>query len=716
MTGSDSKLAAQTNSRTGRERILLIAADADEAARVLGELGSVTEERFHVEWVTSLSIGIDRLREGSVVAAVLDLDLLGTQGAAAFEMLFQALSSVPVLLLSSPEEEALARQATQHGAYDYLLKEQSDGFRLRRTVRTMMDRGAADLVALENEVANATLDSIGEAVLRTDKRGNITYLNRFAEELIGWSRDEAIGHPTVDVLQLIDNASGAPVDNAVATVMQHDRSANATICMIHCTLVRRDGIRFGIENRVTSVGDKAGNVIGAVMCIRDVSMARAASLEISRVAQHDVLTNLPNRTLFNDRIAQAISLAERQRKQLAVLFVDLDQFKRINDSLGHGVGDNLLRSVAARLTACVRRSDTVCRLGGDEFVILLSQVEHAEDAAISARKILRAVAAPHIIDNRSLDISVSIGGCTYPADGLDAATLMSHADAAMYEAKLHGRNGYQFFRSDMHKRVAKRLQLEGDLRSALGRNEFVLYYQPKINLHTGQITGMEALIRWLHPKEGLLPPSVFIPIAEECGLIVPIGQWVLLEACRQSREWSDSGLGTVPVAVNVSAAEFRAKDFVSRVRAVLISSGIEPNNLQLELTESVLMEDADSTVTTLRALKVMGVQMAIDDFGTGFSSFTYLQRFHVDTLKVDRSFVREITGDPKAINLVSAMINIGKSLNQRVIAEGVENCAQLNFLQHHGCDEGQGFYFSHPVVAAEAGSLFKRGLEQTLVQ
>ena len=716
MTGSDSKLAAQTNSRTGRECVLLIAADADEAARVLGELGSVTEERFHVEWVTSLSIGIDRLREGSVVAAVLDLDLLGTQGAAAFEMLFQALSSVPVLLLSSPEEEALARQATQHGAYDYLLKEQSDGFRLRRTVRTMMDRGAADLVALENEVANATLDSIGEAVLRTDKRGNITYLNRFAEELIGWSRDEAIGHPTVDVLQLIDNASGAPVDNAVATVMQHDRSANATICMIHCTLVRRDGIRFGIENRVTSVGDKAGNVIGAVMCIRDVSMARAASLEISRVAQHDVLTNLPNRTLFNDRIAQAISLAERQRKQLAVLFVDLDQFKRINDSLGHGVGDNLLRSVAARLTACVRRSDTVCRLGGDEFVILLSQVEHAEDAAISARKILRAVAAPHIIDNRSLDISVSIGGCTYPADGLDGATLMSHADAAMYEAKLHGRNGYQFFRSDMHKRVAKRLQLEGDLRSALGRNEFVLYYQPKINLHTGQITGMEALIRWLHPKEGLLLPSVFIPIAEECGLIVPIGQWVLLEACRQSREWSDSGLGTVPVAVNVSAAEFRAKDFVSRVRAVLISSGIEPHNLQLELTESVLMEDADSTVTTLRALKVMGVQMAIDDFGTGFSSFTYLQRFHVDTLKVDRSFVREITGDPKAINLVSAMINIGKSLNQRVIAEGVENCAQLNFLQHHGCDEGQGFYFSHPVVAAEAGSLFKRGLEQTLVQ
>jgi diguanylate cyclase (GGDEF)-like protein/PAS domain S-box-containing protein len=715
MTSSGAKLAAQTNTISDHECVLLIAADADEAARVLGELGSVTEERFQIEWVTSLSVGIDRLREGSVGAAVLDLDLPGTQGTEAFDRLSQAAFGVPILILSNADTEGVARQAVQDGAQDYLLKDQADGYRLRRTVRTMMDRCAANVVALENEVANATLDSIGEAVLRTDKLGNITYLNRLAEDLSGWSRDEALGHPTTDVLRLIDSASGAAVDNAVSTVMQQNSTASATICMIHCTLVRRDGVRFGIENRVTTVSDRAGNAIGVVMSIRDVSMARAVSLEVSRVAQHDILTNLPNRILFNDRIVQAISLAERQRKQLAVLFLDLDQFKRINDTLGHAVGDQLLRSVAMRLKACVRRSDTVCRLGGDEFLILLSQVEHVEDAGISARKILRAVAAPHIIDNRSLDISVSIGGSTYPADGLDADTLMSHADAAMYEAKLHGRNGYQFFRSDMRKRVVKRLQLEGDMRSALGRNEFMLHYQPKINLHTGQITGMEALIRWLHPQEGLLLPPVFIPIAEECGLIVPIGQWVLFEACRQSREWGDSGFGTVPVAVNVSAAEFRAKDFLSGVRAVLISTGVEPENLQLELTESVLMEDAESTVTTLRALKVMGVQVAIDDFGTGFSSFTYLQRFHVDTLKLDRSFVREITMDPKAINLVSAMINIGKSLNQRVVAEGVENRSQLNFLQRHGCDEGQGFYFSHPVVAAEAGSLFKTGLEQALV-
>jgi diguanylate cyclase (GGDEF)-like protein/PAS domain S-box-containing protein len=579
----------------------------------------------------------------------------------------------------------------------------------------MLDRRAAAAGALENEVANAILDSIGEAVLRTDIRGNVTYLNRVAEKMIGWSREEALGRPIADVLRLVDCDSGAAVDNAVATVIHGDRTATAMISVISCTLIRRDGVELGIENRVTVVDDQAGNLIGAVVVVRDVGAARAASLETSRASQHDVLTNLPNRTLFNDRLKQAISLAERQRKQLAVLFVDLDQFKKINDSLGHSIGDKLLRSVAGRLMACVRRTDTVCRMGGDEFVILLSQVEHAEDAAITARKILRAVAAPHIIDNKSLDMNVSIGGSTYPDAAQDAESLLSQADAAMYEAKQHGRNRYEFFRSDMRARLATRLLLEGDLRYALGRNEFLLHYQPKINLKTGLITGMEALIRWQHPKRGMLLPAAFVPIAEECGLILPIGQWVLLEACRQSRAWSDSGFGVMPVAVNVSAVEFQGKDFLSGVRAVLIATRIEPQNLELELTESVLMQDAESAVVTLLALKAMGVRLAIDDFGTGYSSFTYLRRFPVDTLKVDQSFVQEITADLEGNTMVDAMINIGKSLNHRVIAEGVETHSQLDFLQRHGCGEGQGYYFSHPVVADHARSLFKDGLQQGLV-
>jgi EAL domain-containing protein (putative c-di-GMP-specific phosphodiesterase class I) len=293
---------------------------------------------------------------------------------------------------------------------------------------------------------------------------------------------------------------------------------------------------------------------------------------------------------------------------------------------------------------------------------------------------------------------------------------MNKADTAMYEAKKQGRNNYQFFRRDMQVRLADRQSLEGDLRYALGRNEFLLHYQPKFNLQTGQITGMEGLIRWLHPERGMVPPAQFIPIAEECGLILPIGRWVLLEACRQARAWGDSGIGVVPIAVNVSAPEFRDKDFISGVRAVLIATGVDPLNLELELTESVLMEDAKSTVHTLGALKAMGVTLAIDDFGTGYSSFTYLRRFPVDALKLDQSFVQDITEDPGDASIVSAMINIGKSLNRRVIAEGVETLEQLKFLQSHGCCEGQGYYFSHPLAAEQAGKLLEAGIQEGVIR
>lgn len=698
------------------ECVLLIAADADEAARVLGELGSVTEESFEVQWVTELSRGIERLRDGGVSAAVLDLNLSDSQGLETFNQLFEVAPDLPILILSEAGTEEIARQAVHLGAYDYLINEQADGYRLRRTVRTMIDRHALEAVRVENELATTTLNLIGEGILRTDADGNVAYLNRFAEKMTGWSRAEARGRPFADVLRLIDNVSGASLDDAVAIALQADKTASGMTSSINCTLVRRDGEEFGIESRVAIIHDQDGNAVGAVVAFRDVSAARVASLEMSRVAQHDVLTNLPNRALFNDRLSQAISLAERQSKQLAVLFVDLDQFKRINDSLGHSVGDRLLRSVARRLVACVRRTDTVSRLGGDEFLILLSQIEHSEDAAITARKILRAVAAPHVIDSKSLDVNVSIGGSTYPADAQNAETLVSYADVAMYEAKQQGRNSYQFFRTDMRARMATRVALERDLRCALGRNEFTLHYQPKVNFQTGQCTGMEALLRWQHPERGLLSAATFVPIAEECGLIVAIGQWVLLEACRQARAWSDLGLKVVPVAVNVSAVEFRARDFLSGIRAVLIATGLDPQDLELELTEGVLMQDAESAVVTLLALKAMGVKLAVDDFGTGFSSFTYLRRFPVDTLKVDKSFVHEITEDSDGTTIVNAMINIGKSLKQRVVAEGVETRSQLDFLQRHGCDEGQGCYFSHPVTAEQVEKMFNTEVQEGVVR
>jgi diguanylate cyclase (GGDEF)-like protein/PAS domain S-box-containing protein len=655
------------------------------------------------------------MRSGGVGAAVLDLTLPDSHGVETFDKLFHAAPRVPILILSGADAEATARQAVQRGAQDYVFKNQPDAYRLRRAVRMMIGLRATAAMSLKNEAASLVLDAIGEAVLRTDPRGNVVYLNGTAVKMSGWSRDEALGQPISDVLRIVDRGNGTAIRNVVEVAINEDKTVRLRANCKSCVLIRRDALEFGVEITVADTHDQDGTVTGAVVAFRDVSAARATSVEMSHLAQHDSLTDLPNRILFKDRLTQAIALAVRQDKQLAVMFLDLDHFKKINDSLGHGVGDQLLQSVAKRLVACVRRTDTVSRLGGDEFVVLLSQVARGEDAAVSARKIIRALAVPHIIDNKSLDINVSLGVSTFPIDGPDAETLMDNADTAMYDAKEHGRNNFQFFRLDMHARLTENRLLEADLRSALGRNEFALHYQPKFKLQTGEITGVEALLRWTHPGRGMVSPAQFVPIAEECGLIVPIGRWVLLEACKQSRAWSDAGLGVVPVAINVAAAEFQDKDFLSGVRAVLIATGVEPENLELEMTESALMEDAESTLVVLGALKAMGVKLAIDDFGTGYSSFTYLRRFPVDALKLDQSFVQEISADPGDADIVSAMIDIGKSAKLRVIAEGVETRAQLKFLQRRGCGEGQGYYFSRPVVAEQARKLIEGGIREGFV-
>ncbi len=440
------------------------------------------------------------------------------------------------------------------------------------------------------------------------------------------------------------------------------------------------------------------------------TMARA----IADLAQHDALTGLPNRRLLHERLTQAIALARRRGTHLAVLFLDLDRFKHVNDSLGHEVGDKLLQSVAGRLMASVRGSDTISRQGGDEFVLLLSEVVHGSDAARTAQKVVAALAAPHDIGGHDLHITASIGVSLYPDDGEDAKTLLKNADAAMYHAKERGPNSYQFFRSDMNTRAVERQRIEADLRRALNRREFVLHYQPKLNLITGEMTGAEALIRWMHPERGLVPPMQFVPIAEDSGFIVPIGRWVLSEACHQARAWIDAGLPPMPISVNISGLEFRDRNFLENVYDVLGTHRLEPRLLELELTESVLMQHAKSTASVLRALKEMGVQIAIDDFGTGYSSLSYLRQFPIDVLKIDQSFVHEITAHPDRTPIVSAVISMGKGLHHRVIAEGVETRSQLDFLQANGCGEGQGYYFSQPVAADEFAKLIETGLSLTL--
>jgi len=384
-----------------------------------------------------------------------------------------------------------------------------------------------------------------------------------------------------------------------------------------------------------------------------------------------------------------------------VLFLDIDRFKHINDSLGHIVGDELLRSVGRFMMMSVRSSDTVSRYGGDEFVAVLSELEHAEDAAVGARKIIAALAPAQQILGHDLHITASIGISVYPDDGEDAETLLRNADLALYEAKKQGRDCYQFFKPGLNGRALERQSIEAGLHVAVRRNEFELFYQPKINLRTSAVVGAEALIRWRHPDRGLLEPAQFVAIAEDCGLIKPIGRWVVREACRQAKAWQDAGHRPIPVAVNISAVELRCKDFLSHIVTILAETRLDPRYLEIEITESALMAHVDATNSLLHALKSLGVQLAIDDFGTGWSSLSYLRHFPIDTLKVDQSFVQGIAPGSDAGAIVKAVIGMAKSLKHRVIAEGIETPDQLAFLRAENCDEGQGYYFDRPLIAQQ---------------
>lgn len=465
------------------------------------------------------------------------------------------------------------------------------------------------------------------------------------------------------------------------------------------------------DDQVLMLREANSNLVIATMeAHRLTDQVESAKMELYHLAHHDALTNLPNRMLMQDRMSQAIEVARRQRRQLAVMFMDMDRFKHINDSLGHAIGDKLLQSVANRLVACGRHSDTVSRQGGDEFLLLLPYIEHADDAALSAKKMIIALTPPHHIDGKDIHISVSIGISIYPEDGQDAQTLIKCADTAMYFAKENGRDNFKFFEPEMNARAIQRQSIESSLRQALERQEFVLHYQPKIDLLSGTIVGAEALIRWQHPQRGLLSPGEFVSIAEDCGLIRPIGRWVLREACRQAQTWLQAGLPPITMAVNTSALELRADDFLENLCAILEETQIEPRYLELELTESVLMRDAESSGFLLQAIADLGVKLAIDDFGTGYSSLSYLSRFPIDTLKIDQSFVNRMNGNPDDANIVSAVISMGKSLRQRVIAEGVETPEQHASLLALHCDEGQGYYFGRPVSAEVLGALLQTGL------
>jgi len=683
--------------------------DARLLREVFSDQGMQNSAFTHVE---SMGAAEKLLAEGGFDIVLLDLGLPDAQGVEGVRRVRAAAPRIPLVVLTGFDDESLAAKALQEGAQDYLIKGQIDNRGLMRALRYAVERKLMeDALFVEKERAQITLDSIGDAVVSTDTAGNITFLNLVAEKMTGWSRKEATGRPMPEVLRILDSRSRETIPNPMELIAGKKVTEHLPP---NCLLVRRDASEIPIEDSVAPIHDREGQATGAVIVFRDVSVARAMAQQIIHSAEHDFLTGLPNRVLLNDRVNQAVALAQRYMKRVAILFLDLDGFKHINDSLGHPVGDKLLQSISRRLVSCVRGADTVSRQGGDEFVILLTEVEHPEDGAITARRMLKAVAESHSVDQHDLHVTTSIGISICPDDGTDAETLIKNADTAMYQAKENGRQSYQFFKPAMNIRAVERQSIEESLRSALDRHEFALHYQPKVNLKTGEITGAEALIRWTHPVRGPISPAQFIPIAEDSGLIVPIGNWVLREACKQASDWIRAGLPLATMAVNISAMEFRRENFLGGVFAILGETGLAPGFLELELTETVLMQHADSTESILKTLRAKGVQLAVDDFGTGYSSLSYLRKFPIDALKIDQSFVRQITTAPDDTTIVTAVISMGRSLKMRVVAEGVETLEQLTFLQANHCEEAQGYYFSRPVPAPQFADLLKSGVTQTV--
>ena len=471
-------------------------------------------------------------------------------------------------------------------------------------------------------------------------------------------------------------------------------------------IIERSGVRKHLSTSKVALRDASGEIIGLVGIARDVTRRKEAEDEVHFLAHHDALTRLPNRSLLTDRLSQAILQAERSGRRVTVAFIDLDNFKLVNDGLGHGAGDELLKTVAQRMVKCVRATDTVVRLGGDEFVIVL--VDHDDGPATVTtilEKVRSTIAEPITIEGQAVRVTCSVGLATFPDDGGDAETLLKNADAAMYQAKAAGRDNFQFFTEAMNTEVHERLLLQVELRDALARQEFVVEYQPQMDLRSGQVFAVEALVRWNHPTRGVLPPDRFIGLAEECGLIVQLGDWVLQTACRQNKAWQDAGLPPIRVSVNVSARQFKEKSWIDRVRKALLASGLDAKYLELELTESLIMQDVQKAVALMRELQAIGVQFAIDDFGTGYSSLSALKSFPVARLKIDQSFVRNLPYDADDRGIATAVISLGQKLNMKVIAEGVENDAQLEFLTRHNCDEIQGFQFSRPVESTAIVSL-----------
>ena len=674
-------------------------------------------EREVLQAVTLLQSTLDSTADGILV--------IGSDGrVVSYNQRFVEMWHLPPRLMESSDDQRIMRAiveqltvpdefartmralAAQPEAESFDLLELKDGRRFERysigrrvdeiadvrvwSFRDVTARFVAEAALRESEIRYRLLfeqNAAGVCVSRFD--GEIIDCNATFAAMLGFRRDQLIGREMGSLF----------VRREESGELRHMLGNIGSLNSVEIELCRADGTPLWVLENLVLVGDSLTGVVHATVV--DISDRKRAEEQIEFHAYHDVLTHLPNRKLFTDRLRQALNHAKRAGKSVAVMFIDLDHFKTINDTLGHTAGDELLLEMAQRLRECVRDDDTVARLGGDEFTIILSDLRHPEDALGVAQKILETVQKPMSIGATPIATSASIGIALYPVDGADAESLLRNADSAMYRAKEAGRNTYQLCTDEMKSRAMERLSIESRLRVAIRDEQLILAYQPQINLVTGRTIGVEALVRWNDPERGIIQPSTFIGIAEETRLIVPLGEWVLRTACMQTKEWHERGAGPLRVGVNLSARQFQQQDLVQMVRSALDEANLDPSALELEITETTAMQNADVSVEVLRALREIGVGISIDDFGMGYSSLNYLRRFPINAVKIDREFVNDLATDDDDAAIVSAVIGMARSLRLRVVAEGVENAAQFAFLRSRKCDEAQGFYFSRPVSADE---------------
>lgn len=565
-------------------------------------------------------------------------------------------------------------------------------------------REAEEALRISESNLKTITSTLGEGVFVLDREMRLTFLNPEAERLLGWTEKDLLGKK-MHIMVHYQRHDGTyyPEDECP---VNHTILYGKTYRTEDDLFIRKGGKPFPVAYVTTPIIRK-GIVTGSVTVFRDITERKRTEEVIHQLAYHDTLTGLPNRLLFNNSLKLAMDYAARNMEMLAVMILDLDRFKNVNDSLGHGVGDLLLQEVARRIEKCLSGRDIVSRLGGDEFTLLLPEIAHPQDVGKIASKIIESLSKPFQLSGSDLYISASIGISLYPYDGDNPVLLLRNADIAMYRAKEEGRQNYQFFTPDMKSRALEQIEMESNLRQALERNEFVVYYQPQINIHTGSLVGMEALIRWNWRGKQIIPPGDFIPLAEETGLISSIGEWVLREACAQNKTWQEAGLPPVRVSVNLSAHQFLQRDLVKCVKTILEETGLEPQFLELEITESVAMKNQTHVIDTLHRLKDLGIEISFDDFGTGYSSLNYLKKYPIHTLKIDRSFIKDIPANLEDAAIAISIIAIAKSLNMEVIAEGVETENQRDFLLQNGCTVMQGFLFGAPMEAVEIEKILR---------